>query len=460
MKHVLPFLNRTAELKRLKNALRSDVPGLLVVYGRRRLGKSRLLQEVATGTLIYHLADERDAALQRRRLARDIAAVVPEFDRADYPDWESLFRALSPRLGGKGLGLILDEFPYLAAQSPELPSVLQGLIDKKSIRFHLVLCGSSQRLMHGIVLDKTAPLFGRADEILKIGPLPAGWLCDALKCTPRAGVEQFAVWGGVPRYWEVAAKYQTQTKAIRSLVLDRNGLLHTEPQRLLIDDMRSATQSASLLSTIANGAHRLSEIAGRLQKRAPSLSRPLDLLIDLGYIRRETPFGESSRSTKRTLYRLCDPFLLFWYRYVAPYQSLLERDLHEPVVQSIHGSFNSHVSDVWEQLTRDSVPYMKIGGRRWMPASRWWGTCTDGSKAEIDIVAESFDGARVLLGEAKWTKNPSHESMAHRMQQLGKVLPFVKGRPVTIAVWVPRKTTGLPRHVYQFDAADVMRALR
>jgi len=144
-------------------------------------------------------------------------------------------------------------------------------------------------------------------------------------------VASFAVWGGVPRYWELAAGASSLEAAVRTHVLSRHGVLHNEPQRLLLDDLRSASQPHSVMSLIAAGCHRLSEIAGRLAKPANSLSRPLEHLLDLGYVRREVPFGQSLRSTRRTLYRIDDPFMAFWYRLVLPHRSMLELDRVPPV---------------------------------------------------------------------------------------------------------------------------------
>ena len=148
-------------------------------------------------------------------------------------------------------------------------------------------------MMQGLILDAAAPLYGRASQVLAIGPLAPFWIQQALEVRGIEAVEQYAVWGGVPRYWELARGCTGLQGAIEELVLDRYGVLYGEPERLLLDDMRSAVQANSLLSLIANGSHRLSEIAGRLGKPAGHLARPLAQLIELGYIRREVPFGET-----------------------------------------------------------------------------------------------------------------------------------------------------------------------
>ncbi|MBK5296610.1 MAG: ATP-binding protein [Vicinamibacteria bacterium] len=198
----LPFLDRRDEAGRLTALFKRRDGGLAVVYGRRRLGKSRLLLEVLPKRRgIYYIADDREASLQRRALAGEIGRLLPGFADVVYPDWEALLRRFwseAPR----GTVLAIDEFPSLVASAAELPSLLQKGVDQASgQRVYLVLSGSSQRLMHGLVLDRAAPLFGRAREILRIGPLPAGYIRQGLSLRdPVRAIESFAVWGGVPRY--------------------------------------------------------------------------------------------------------------------------------------------------------------------------------------------------------------------------------------------------------------------
>lgn len=432
----LRFLDRTAERKRLARVLRAPGGALAVVYGRRRCGKSTLIQRLLGRADVYYLADQREPALQIRDLALEIDRLIPGFSSAAYPSWDGLLGHLDGRLAKK-TALCLDEAPYLFQLSPELPSLLQKYIDRPGAKkLNLVVCGSSQRMMHGLVLDQSAPLYGRAAEILKIRPLKAGWIREGLGLKGARAVTAFSVWGGVPRYWELAAQFETLEEGIRELILDRNGVLHEEPMRLLIDDMRSAVQPYSLLSVIGQGCHRMSEIAGRLGKPATSLLRPLTQLIDLGYVRRETPFGENEKSAKRSLYKLDDPFLIFYFRFLQPNKSRLEACPAAEVLADVARELPLHVSIVWEELARAGVPLCGVGGRRWGPARRWWGAGADGRPAELDVVAESLDGKAVLVGEAKWTAAQIDPAAAkERLLSLARRLPFIRGRQVVPAVW-------------------------
>ena len=455
-----PFYNRVDERDRLRAVLKCTGPGLAVVYGRRRCGKSTLLQKVINRHDIYFLADQREASLQIQAFAEAIDTVIPGFSRAQYRSWDALLQTLLSRCD-RGLNIVVDEFPYLVQSDPALPSLLQRLMDQPGAAdVTWVLCGSSQRMMQGVVLDASAPLYGRAKEILKIRPLEAGWLPEALQMVPAAAVEAYAVWGGVPRYWELARDYVSTWDAIAKLVLDRNGVLHDEPNRLLVDDVRTPMQTISLLSVIGSGCHRMSEIAARLQKPASSLTRPLGHLIDLGYIHRELPWGESLHSTKRTLYRLSDLFLRFYYRFVLPYQSLLELGQVESVLTQVKEGFPAHCGGIWEELVRRSIPFGKIAGIDWKAAARWWGQDLSRKQVEIDVVAESLDGKSLLIGEVKW--HVGHSGLEHevrRLQMLAKSLPFLEGRRVVLGLWT-REKMKLGADMVVLTPEDVLKVLR
>ena len=162
----MKFVDRTDETSRLKEALSRDKSSLVVLYGRRRLGKSTLIKRGLSENDIYFLADRSESQHQRSMLAKVVAQILPDFDKLSYPDWEALLQAVNYRAGNR-FTLYIDEFPYLVEQSPELPSVIQKLVDGKSLKYNIVVCGSSQNMMYGLFLDSTAPLYGRADVIMK-----------------------------------------------------------------------------------------------------------------------------------------------------------------------------------------------------------------------------------------------------------------------------------------------------
>jgi uncharacterized protein len=453
------FWDRKGEQERLGAFLAAPGGGLAVLYGRRRCGKSTLLQRVLDSKEVYFQADQRESPLQLRSLATTLSRVLPEFDRASYADWNDLLAALYARVSGT-LCVCLDEFPYLAHSAPELPSILQRYVDRPDGRVKWVLCGSSQRMMQGLVLDRTAPLYGRAAEILKIEPLSAGWLAHALKLSPQDAVEAYAVWGGVPRYWELAAGHADIESALKALVWDRFGVLHDEPLRLLLDDARGAVQLYSILSLIGMGCHRVSEIAGRLGKPMPSLMRPLAQLCELGYAQRVVPFGENPKDSKRSLYRLQDSFLRFYFRFVLPYESALAQGVHGEAQRAWRGARVHHVAATWEDLSRASVPWLDFPGQTWGVASPWWGRA--GGAVELDVVALSQDGKKLLVGECKWAeKNAVVDvgALSTRLREKAAVLPEAQGRRIVTACWLGGEAKARGQAEYLFHPKEVMKAL-
>jgi AAA+ ATPase superfamily predicted ATPase len=457
-----PFLDRRQELARLTNALSSPAGAFVCVYGRRRLGKSRLIQRALRGhRYAYYVGDDRDSALQRTALAREIGRILPGFESVRYPDWEPLLERWWKDAPANAV-LAIDELPAIVATSPELPSLLQKFIDQRSQRRHVVLCGSSQRMMQGLVLDATAPLYGRAREILKLEPLAPYWLGRALKSNNAADiVERYCTWGGVPRYWELARDYASHWKAIQALVLDPLGVLHEEPARLLLDDVRDAARSASVLALIGQGCHRLSEIAGRLGLPATQLSRPLARLVDLGLVIRELPYGTSLRDTKRTLYRIADALLEFSYTFVEPNRSRLAAGQIAQVRAEVERQWPQLLGQRWEALVRSHLAGIRVLGGRWNAASRFWGRDARGAPLELDIVADAADGSgRVLVGEAKVTCRSTE--VAGRLAELERkaaACPALVGKQIEPTLWILR-IAGLGRVHRIFSAKELLSSRR
>ncbi|MDR3048074.1 MAG: ATP-binding protein [Bacteroidales bacterium] len=428
---MIKFINRISEQHRLKKAFSRETVSFVVLYGRRRCGKTRLLREILISGDLYFMADQSEAIQQRMLLAKVISNVVIGFDKVIYPDWETLFDTFNLRIAHRTT-LCLDEFPYLVKSSPELPAILQKLIDNKALlKFNLIICGSSQQLMHGLVLDSSAPLFGRADEIIKIKPMKAPYIQEILGCSSIEAIEEYSVWGGIPRYWELRLTENNLGDALKYHLFNSQGILYDEPMRLFLDDMRDTVHSFTILSLIATGCHRLSEIAGRIGKPATHLANPLDKLLSLGYIEREVPFGENYRNSKKSLYKIADPFLDFYFHYVVPHRSFIETEQDDTVLKLIQIHFSEYVSFYWEKLCREAVSHLNIDGITFNPASRWWGSPAKDVFIEIDVVAISHDEKFLLLGECKWSeKKINKQEIFDELMQKGVLLPFAQGKTI------------------------------
>ena len=342
------FVNRTSELGRLDALVERGQGGLVALWGRRRVGKTRLLLEWSRRhDGLYSVADLSSEPVQRAYLADALSLRFPGFGEATWPDWRTLLRSVAreaTRTLWRG-PLILDELPYLAEERP------------------------------------------------------------------------------------------------------------------------SAVSLRPLLDVIGAGAHRVSEIGGRMGQPATSLPRSLSRLAELGLVVRELPFGEPERGGKRSLYRIADPFFRLWFRVVAPQRALLAVAAREVRKKLVRDHLPRLIAETWEELCRRAVPRLvppaSGAGTTWGPARRYW----RGSGPEWDVVALSDDGRRLLLGEVRWHDQPvSVEGLERIHREL-----VAKGRPpvgsgdedVVHAVFVPRTKTkpGAPLPFLVIDADAIVEAV-
>lgn len=452
------FVDRIEETARLRDALSREKSSLVVMYGRRRLGKSTLIKRVLSDTDVYFLADRSEGQHQRILLAQVLAQVFPDFEKLTYPDWESIFRAVNYRTD-KRFTLCLDEFPYLVEQSPELPSVLQKLVDEKQLKYNLVLCGSSQNMMYGLFLDSTAPLYGRADEIMRLAPICLPYIQEALHLNAMNAIEEYAVWGGVPRYWELRENRSSLDDALWRNILSVNGTLYEEPIKLFQDDVKDIVKTSTIMSYIGSGANRLSEIAARCNEPATNLSRPLKKLIDLGFLEKDVPFGIDEKNAKKSLYKIADPFMAFYYQFVVPNRSFIELSRRLPIEQALTAHFSEYVSMHWEKQCRDAVTGNMVNGIVCGKAKRWWGPVLNEKKEpeqiEIDVMAESLDKKYLLVGECKWTSQENGKQLTDELLRKANLLPFAKNYkilPVLFLKNAPKDDVGnamLPEDVVE-----------
>jgi AAA+ ATPase superfamily predicted ATPase len=389
-----------------------------------------------------------------------------------YPDWERLLARLAADATAAKLRapIVIDELPYLVAASPELPSVLQRWIDHdaKRARLCVAIAGSSQRMMQGLVLSHDAALYGRARVTLDLSPLAPEHLVDAFgRASPVILIEHWAAWGGIPRYWELAAsKRGAPIDRLVALALEPLGPLFAEPERLLLEETPPAIEIRPVLDAIGSGAHRLSEIAGRMGRPATSLGGALDRLAGIGLIKRETPYGEPARGGKRSLYKIDDAFLRMWFRVVAPNRAALTAGTSASRRALLLEHWDHLVSEAWEDLCRVSIPNLlhtplaRLGP--WRPAQRHW----HGNDPEWDIVADAVRGTATLVGDAWFTRKPATEVVLRRecARLESRALPAAtRRRDIVRALFVPTTTPRAPRkigNVHVATFADVSRNKR
>ena len=429
----MEFVDRKEELQELKRVLEdSPSPSFVVVYGRRRLGKSTLLKKALKQSDVFYMAGDFIETVQLKLIKEHLSNKFPLMKNINISSWEDLFNILNS-LTTEIFTLCLDEFPYIVKHSPGLPSVLQRFIDSKELKFNIVVCGSSQRMMHKLVLSYAEPLYGRAKAIIKLSPIAIPYLQEVLKSDAISTVEEYSVWGGVPRYWELREEYHSLMEAIQGTMLSTISILYDEPRRLFLDDLTSAVQSESLMAVIAGGANKLSEIASRMGRDATALSAPLDRLIQMNYLRREIPFGENPKKSKKSLYKIADPFMNFYFTFIIPNLSFIARGRKNLVLELIKENLNAYISYFWEYLCQEAVTGNFLFDHRWKEASRWWGSVQDNKEykqLEVDVVAESMDGEAILIGECKWTNPEIAGSLFANLENKISLLPFTQDKKI------------------------------
>jgi len=447
----MEFWDREVEKNRIKKQLNKDGKTcFIVIYGRRRLGKSTLIRQVLSKDDIYFEADRSEQSQQRHLLCQTFSQAISGIDQIPFTDYDAILNYTN-RVCKKGVTICIDEFPYLVEKCPELPSILQKHIDS-GLNFNLIICGSSQRMMQKMVLQYSEPLYGRADDIINLKPIKIEWLKEALNLSASQTIEEYSVWGGVPRYWKLRKNYPSLRSAIMELMLQPESMLLEEPLRLFFDDTENTTQLSTILSIVGSGANRLSEIAGRLEKPATALSAPLNRLISMGYLRREVAWGDdnSHSKSKKTYYRINDPFLDFYYHFLVAYRSAINIGKGDYVMEKIDRNFSEYVSFHWEDICRQFISGNNIFGQRWEMAQRWWGNVPnydrDENKSkyrpiEIDVIAMSEDGKHILIGECKWTNKENATRVLEELKRKTSTLPIAEGKERVYVLFLKEDAT-------------------
>lgn len=407
--HVQPphdIIARDEEWESLVRMTSQARPELWFVLGRRRVGKSFLLSrfaDVAGG--VYFQATRSAASDQIRALGRRLGAHFGDralAEGAALTSWEALCRYLTARIGTDSFVLVLDEFPYLADASPQLPSVLQKFWDHDwtESRIRLVLCGSYISAMSRLE-DADQPLYGRRTGRIHMGPFCAHHVAAFTPdWSPRDRMRLYGTIGSLPGHLALVEPTHTLADTVASLVLDPSGRLVDEAAHLLDAFVPDARLHYAMLEAIANGDRTWKALTSRLGKTGGSILRPLQWLEDMDLVERIVPFTESPRTSKRVVYELSDPYLAFWHRLVAPLVRSGSIGLASPGAlwaNRIEPRLDDHMGSVFERICHDWVASRRAPFEP-MRLGRWWDSR---HQYEIDLVAEGVDGT-LWVGECKW----------------------------------------------------------
>jgi AAA+ ATPase superfamily predicted ATPase len=429
------FVDRQRELRELNTLLKSGSAEFVVVYGRRRVGKTTLLlQWVRQSALpyIYWVARRETTDASRQGLARALWHwAYPEAEGPEPPSfdsWPLLFEQMARMLGDQHVILIWDEFTYAVESDPSLPSHLQAAWDHllKDKALILVLAGSHIGMMVDL-LTYQAPLYGRTTGQFPVEPLPYATLTDFFPRYPAAErVATYAVLGGVPAYLERFDGQQSLSANIRQHLFQRLGMFRSEPSVLISDLVRETRNYEATLRAVAMGHHTPSEIA-RTTGIAPSNLAPyLRRLRELGLIERRIPATiplNQRRTTTRSRYHLRDPYLRFYFRFVEPNLEMVEMELTDLLWERIGEQFRAFVGvTAFEELCREwTLTKARAGGLPFAPelvGSHW------APDAQVDVVAINWREQAILLGECKWGAKAVGRSVVQELEEkASRVVP-------------------------------------
>ncbi len=415
------LIDREQELEGLEHRWRSGQAELVIVYGRRRVGKTELLLNFAQEKpALYFLAAQVTEAEHLRQFSEQLRATFddPLLERLTLNNWESALTYLAQRAQRDRLLVVLDEFPYLCEAQPALPSLLQRFWDLEGqhSRLSLVLCGSQVSFMERQLLAQRAPLYGRRTAQLHLQPLG---FRDAARFFPQNSARQqviaYGLLGGMPAYLRRFDSRRSLQENLLQEVLSVQGFLYEEPHFLLRMELRDPKTYMALLGAIASGCTRLHEIAQRAGLTASTASKYLDVLRGLGLVMHEvSPLERAPQRSKKGRYRVADPYLQFWFHFIQPHLSLIEAGSGALVYEKfIAPRLDAHLDGIFEEICRDFVrrygeefdlPPVRRVGRHW------------GQDFDLDVVVEHVDGS-LSFGECKWTRRPVGERIVRQLHE-------------------------------------------
>ncbi len=397
------FIDRDRELSHLHERYRSDKAEFVVLYGRRRVGKSELIDQfLRTATGIHLVAREESKHLQLRKFSADLSAYFkdPFLQKTGFSDWDSFFEYLIQHADDR-IVVAIDEFPYLIKEDPSLPSMLQEYWDRrlKETRIYLILSGSSISMMESATMEYGSPLFGRRTGQILLQPLRFIHVLEYLGDMKKA-VEFYAVFGGTPAYIMAVDPERDIMKNIEEKVMREDSFLFRDVEFVLRAELVEPRYYFSILFSLAGGNHRIGLICNDTGLSKSVVNKYLSILIDLKLVHRRIPVTEGHRSRKG-LYFLSDNFFDFWFSFVNPHLEMLERGNAPLVVdQYVRPQFARYVGKHFEEMVMDLLVH--INGDGFLPfvftrIGSWWHR-----GEEIDIVCLAENPHRILFCECKW----------------------------------------------------------
>lgn len=425
------FIGREFELAELNRLYNTDTFQFAVMYGRRRVGKTTIINEfIKNKEVIYFTGVESNEKQNLVNFSKSIITYETgqESDLV-YPSFQSAFEQVFRLSGDRRIVLVIDEYPYVARSAGSLASTLQMLIDKnkEQSKLFIILCGSSMSYMEDEVLSYKAPLYGRKTAQFKIQPFNFEETCEYLKdFNDHDKAFIYGVVGGTPQYLSYADPKSDIADNIKAMYLKSTSPLFDEPNSLIKLEMKDPAAYTAIISAVADGYTKLGDIASKAGISTALCANNIKQLISLGIVRKELPAGE--HKTKKTLYSLEDNMFKFWYRFIPENISAINlratnmvySNRVAPFLSEYMGYIFEDISKqyLWSLLIRDKCPV------RFSVLGRWWGADEKRKQeTEIDIMGiESKE--RALFGECKWTNSPADKAVLDALIEKGEMFSY------------------------------------
>ncbi len=426
-----PFIGREREISILRTEWESDQASMLILYGRRRVGKTRLIThwiETARPRALYWVAEPTSSKDQLRAFSQALLNFESNSSSpADfsYSTWGQVFEQVARIAKHERFALILDEFTYLMILEQGIAGILQNAWDQylQNANVFLIISGSHVGMMERGVLSYHAPLYGRATSRLMLQPLPFSKTRSFFpKYRPDERVAVYAMFGGVPAYWRQFKPERSLDKNIREKLLADANLLQDEPRLLLQDFVSEIHNYAAILRAIAQGYRTPKEIASASGLPDKHISMYINTLIGTGFVERRLPVTERMAS-RQGRHHITDPYLRFYYRFLSRRQSQLAMGVDDQTLDEIKKHLVDFIgTHTWEELCREWL--LRASGRNIVPflpdqvGSIW------NREAQIDVAGVNFMEKTLILGECKWDRHPIDKDVLTKLiEKTESVLP-------------------------------------
>lgn len=426
------FIGRDRELTTLNKLYKSNKFEFVVIYGRRRVGKTALINRfIENKNAIYFMGVESNAKQNLENFSKSIIEYTTGIEtETSFLSFQAALEHIFKMSEKERIILAIDEYPYVARSSKSLASTLQLLIDKykDNSKLMLILCGSSMSYMEDHVLAYKAPLYGRRTAQMKILPFDFDDTCryfEHFSDEDKALI--YGIVGGTPQYLLQMNDELSVEDNIKNTYLNSTSALFEEPENLLKQEVREPALYNAIITAIATGASRMSEISGKVGEDTNVCSTYIKNLISLGIIQKETPYGE--KASRKSVYSIEDNMFRFWYRFIPENNSIIARGAADLAYERIVPFLPDYMGKVFEEICKQYLWKLLLSGKcpvNFSTLGRWWGNDPVAkSQVEIDILAEQ-DKNTALFGECKWTNEKVDLGVLETLVKRSKLFSYEK----------------------------------